>query len=136
VRYYVMTRPLGWWGPVHAEALRRGLIAAREASPPAPRARPLIRRRWTADEAQEWTREDWIAIVLSPVVYGCVLFGLVRLLLSQPSGGLLLVAAALGAWIVYWVIDPKLRAVSVDYEQRQADYTAELARKMRWDRDG
>ena len=26
VRYYVMTRPLGWWGPVHREAVKRGLI--------------------------------------------------------------------------------------------------------------
>jgi Na+/proline symporter len=26
VRYYVMARPLGWWGPVRAEAVRRGLV--------------------------------------------------------------------------------------------------------------
>jgi Na+/proline symporter len=26
VRYYVMARPLGWWGPVREEAIRRGLI--------------------------------------------------------------------------------------------------------------
>ncbi len=26
VRYYVMARPLGWWGPIRAEAIRRGLI--------------------------------------------------------------------------------------------------------------
>jgi Na+/proline symporter len=26
VRYYVMARPLGWWEPVRAEAIRRGLI--------------------------------------------------------------------------------------------------------------
>ncbi|MFH1070612.1 MAG: sodium:solute symporter family protein [Candidatus Glassbacteria bacterium] len=27
VRYYAMCRPLGWWGPVHREAERRGLLA-------------------------------------------------------------------------------------------------------------
>ncbi len=27
VRFYVMTRPVGWWGPVKREAIRRGLIA-------------------------------------------------------------------------------------------------------------
>jgi len=27
VRFYVMTRPIGWWGPVHREAVRQGLIA-------------------------------------------------------------------------------------------------------------
>ncbi|HUU28179.1 MAG TPA: sodium:solute symporter [archaeon] len=26
VKYYVMCRPLGWWGPVHREAVRMGLI--------------------------------------------------------------------------------------------------------------
>ncbi len=29
VKYYVMARPLGWWGPVRREAERRGLINAR-----------------------------------------------------------------------------------------------------------
>jgi Na+/proline symporter len=27
VKYYVMSRPIGWWGPVHREALKRGLIS-------------------------------------------------------------------------------------------------------------
>jgi len=27
VKYYVMTRPVGWWGPVRREAERRGLLA-------------------------------------------------------------------------------------------------------------
>jgi hypothetical protein len=26
VKYYVMSRPLGWWKPVHREAERRGLL--------------------------------------------------------------------------------------------------------------
>ena len=26
VKYYVMARPIGWWGPVRREAERRGLI--------------------------------------------------------------------------------------------------------------
>jgi Na+/proline symporter len=30
VRFYVMTRPIGWWGPVHREAVRQGLIAEKE----------------------------------------------------------------------------------------------------------
>jgi Na+/proline symporter len=28
IRYYVMARPLGWWGPVRREAIRRGLMIA------------------------------------------------------------------------------------------------------------
>ena len=26
VKYYVMSRPIGWWKPVHNEAVKRGLI--------------------------------------------------------------------------------------------------------------
>jgi Na+/proline symporter len=135
VRYYVMTRPLGWWKPVHAEAVRRGLIAD-EPRPERTGRRPLIRREWTAAEAQDWSREDWIAIVLSPLVYGCVLFGLVRLLLWQLSGLWLLAVAVLGSLAIYWVIDPKLRAVSIEYELKQGEYAAELDRRMRWENDG
>ena len=136
VRYYVMTRPLGWWRPVHDEAVRRGLIADEPSPEKRAGRRPLIRRTWTAAEAQDWTREDWIAIVLSPLVYGCVLFGLVRVLLLQPSGLWLLALAVVGSLAIYWVIDPKLRAVSIEYEQRQAGYAADLERKMRWENDG
>jgi SSS family solute:Na+ symporter len=26
VKYYVMSRPLGWWKPVREEAVRRGML--------------------------------------------------------------------------------------------------------------
>ena len=29
----------------------------------------MIRRVWTPEEAEEWTREDWIAIALSPLIF-------------------------------------------------------------------
>jgi len=128
----VMARPLGRWGPVHAEAVRRGLVE--EGEPAATQARrPLIRRDWTAAEAQEWTREDWIAIVLSPLVYGLLLFGLIDAILLRPSGACLLVLAVALAGVVYWVIDPKLRAVSAEYESRQSRYVERLEQRMRWD---
>jgi hypothetical protein len=131
VRYYVMTRPIGWWGPVQREAERRGLIA--RESPRAPTGnRPLIRRTWTAEEADAWSREDWIAIVLSPIVYALLMIGVTKLLLLQTSGFTLTLAAIVGAGVIYWVIDPKLRAVSTDYESRQATYLETLERQIRW----
>jgi hypothetical protein len=132
VRYYTMTRPIGWWRPVHEECVRRGLLSEDVPSAPTGR-RPLIRRRWTPEQAQAWTREDWIAIVLSPVVYGCVLFGLVRLLLWQAAGLWLLALAVVLAGFVYWVIDPKLRVVSTRYEEEQAAHVARLSKQMRWE---
>jgi len=132
VDYYVMTRPLGWWGPVRDEAVRRGLIAPAAAQ--AERGpRPLIRRTWTEEEAQTWSREDWIAIVLSPLAYGLILFGLVNVLLLRGSGFTMLLCAVVLCVVIYLVIDPKLRAVSVDYEQRQAQYVKRLEQRMKWE---
>ncbi len=34
----------------------------------------FIRRNWTAIEADEWTKEDWITIILSPLIYFPVTF--------------------------------------------------------------
>ncbi|MBI4499593.1 MAG: sodium:solute symporter [Gemmatimonadetes bacterium] len=153
VKYYAMTRPLGWWGPVRREAERRGMIglgrrsdsqtdrrSATEstvrpsdrptASAAEPR-RPLIQRAWTAEQAEEWTREDWIAIVLSPVIFALMMIGLARLLLAQWDGGWMVLLAVLGTVVVYWVIDPKLRAVSQSYESRQAGYLQDLERQLR-----
>ena len=34
-----------------------------------------IKRHWTAAEADEWTREDWLAIVISPLAYMLIMIG-------------------------------------------------------------
>jgi Na+/proline symporter len=134
VRYYVMTRPIGWWGPVHREAVRRGLIE--EAPEKTAESRPLIRRSWTPEQADGWTREDWIAVVLSPLVFAALMIGLTKLLLLQPGGFWLVLGAVLGTVVIYWVIDPKLRAVSSEYEVRQARYVEQLEQRMRWQDEG
>ncbi len=134
VRYYVMTRPLGWWGPVRREAERRGLIerTVSGATSPvgsgrsSPARRPLIRREWTPAEAQEWTREDWIAIVLAPCSYGLTMIGLALAILLRPGGFGLLAGGLVCGGVMYWVVDPKLRAVSADYEERQSRYLRDL----------
>ncbi|HPF36428.1 MAG TPA: Na+:solute symporter [Candidatus Krumholzibacteria bacterium] len=135
VRYYAMTRPLGWWGPVHAEAVRRGLIEdharTADAGP-----RPLIRRAWTPEQAEAWTREDWIAIVLSPVIFALLMIGVTKLLLLQAGGVLMVIAAVVLSGVVYWVIDPKLRAVSAEYEAQQEAYVKQLEERLRWQDDG
>ena len=136
VQFYVQTRPLGWWAPVVREAERRGLIVPERPEPSRGASRPLIRRRWTSEEAEAWSREDSIAIILSPVVYALIMIGVARLLLGQLDGALLTLGAFATAFLLYWVIDPKLRAVSADYEAKQASYLQELERRSRWDETG
>jgi len=133
VHFYLQTRPLGWWGPVREEARRRGLLPETSAAPTG--SRPLIRRSWTPEEADAWSREDWIVIVLSPVAMGLGMIGTANVFLGRFSGAWQLALAALLTVAIFWIIDPKLRAVSVEYEQQQARYLARLERQMRW-RDG
>jgi Na+/proline symporter len=123
VRYYHMTRPLGWWGPVHREAVRRGLIE--EETRLARKPGVLVRRQWTAAEAECWTREDWMVIVLSPLVLAGLMIGVTWSLLLRPGGFIVLAAALAGTALIWWIIDPKLRAVSVEYEARQSRYIEE-----------
>ena len=136
VEFYVMTRPVGWWKPVHDEAVRCGRIPDDRTPAAAAAPRPLIQRTWSPEDAQAWTREDWIAIVLSPVAYALVLFGLTHLLLARWSGLWMLLAASAVSLLIYWVIDPKLRAVSMEYETRQSRYIDDLERRLRWGEDG
>jgi hypothetical protein len=143
VKYYLQTRPLGWWGPVHREAVRRGLIAEATAAARArgdgiagSAPRPLIKRRWTAAEAEEWTREDWIVIALSPLVMAAFMIGVASILVLRPGGIALTLFAVVGTLAIYWIIDPKLKAVSAEYEQRQAKYLEELERGVRWEQEG
>jgi hypothetical protein len=62
--------------------------------------------------------------------------GVASILLLRPGGIALTAFAVLGTLVIYWVIDPKLRAVSAEYEQRQARYLEELERGVRWDQAG
>ena len=59
--------------------------------------------------------------------------GVASLLVLRSGGIPLTLFAVLGTFLIYWVIDPKLRAVSAEYEHRQAKYLEELERGVRWE---
>ena len=92
----------------------------------------MIRRVWTAREADEWTKEDWVAIVLSPLCYILLMLGAALSLLLQLSGYIMLGTGVVLTAILHWVIDPKLQVISTDYETRQQSYLQELEAKVRW----
>ena len=131
VRYYVVTRPLGFWGPVHSEVVRRGLIDGEPTRSPAAGPRPLIRREWTAAEARDWTREDSIAIVLSPFVMALLMLRVTGTLLLRVDGQVALVLPIAGGLLIKWLIDPKLTAVSLEHEEQLADTLRDLERRNR-----
>lgn len=93
----------------------------------------MIKRTWTPAEADEWTKEDWIAIVLSPLAYVLIMLGVALSFLLLLPGFVMLAAGMVCAGVIHWVIDPKLKAISHEYEQNQAHYIEELERNTRWE---
>ena len=92
-----------------------------------------IKRHWKPGEADEWTREDWITIIISPIAYILLTIGIGLSLLLQPSGFIILGAGILLTILMHWIIDPKLKTISTDYEERQKKYLAELEKTTRWE---
>lgn len=93
----------------------------------------LIRRKWTPAAADEWAREDWITIVLSPLAYIALAIGVALSILLQNVGFIILGAAVVLTFLMHWVIDPKLKTISEEYEKRQKHYLEELEKTVRWE---
>ena len=93
----------------------------------------LIRRTWTPAAADDWTREDWIAIVLSPLAYIGIAVGVALSILLLPVGFLILAAAIVLTILMHWVIDPKLKMISQEYEKKQKQYLDDLEKTVRWE---
>jgi hypothetical protein len=93
-----------------------------------------IKRRWTAAEADRWTKEDYITFVISPLVYVLLLIGTALSLLLRWYGFLLLGVGVALLLLMLWVIDPKLKAISEDYEVKQKHYLEDLEKMVRWEK--
>ncbi len=92
----------------------------------------FIRRNWTAIEADEWTKEDWITIILSPLIYVLLTIGAALSLLLFWYGYLILALGIVLTAVMHWIIDPKLKAISEEYEKKQQAYLHELEASVRW----
>ena len=92
-----------------------------------------IKRTWLPHEADEWTKEDWIAIVLSPLSYIFITFGLAMSLFLLPVGYIMLALGVIITVLLFWVINPKLGVISEDYEKKQREYLDELEHIQRWE---
>lgn len=93
----------------------------------------LIRRHWTPDQADEWTKEDWITVVLSPICYILLMIGTALSFLLNIWGFILLAIGIILTYLMHWIIDPKLKVISTEYEKKQHDYLEKLERKVRWE---
>jgi hypothetical protein len=92
-----------------------------------------IRRKWPAEDADEWTREDYIAMMLSPLAYILLTIGVTLSILLLVPGFFILAGAILITILLHWVIDPKLKAISTEFEKKQKHYIEDLEKIERWE---
>ena len=93
-----------------------------------------IKRRWTAVEADRWTKEDYLTFVISPLIYVLLMIGTALSLLLRWYGFLLLGAGIVLLLLMLWIIDPKLKAISEEYEVKQKQYLEDLEKIARWEK--
>jgi hypothetical protein len=92
-----------------------------------------IKRFWSAAEADEWTKEDWIAIIISPLAYMFIMIGVALSCLLLWIGFITLAVGIFLIVLMHWIIDPKLKAISDEYEHQQKTYIRALERQIRWE---
>jgi len=93
----------------------------------------LFRKHWTAHEADEWTKEDFWACVFSSLSYVFLMIGLALCFLYPLLGIAITILGGVFVWLMYIAIDPKLRTISADYEEKQKAYLRNLDRIMKWE---
>ena len=93
----------------------------------------LFRKDWTPAEADEWTLQDTLAVVISPIIYVLILVGTSLAALLIPTGFILLAVGAVLFIVMIKLINPKLSAISEGYEKKQKQYIEELEKKVKWE---
>jgi uncharacterized membrane protein YgaE (UPF0421/DUF939 family) len=93
----------------------------------------FIRREWTPAAADEWTKEDWLAIFFSAISYIGLMIGTALSLLLLPVGFIILAIGIGSALLMAYIINPKLNKISSEYEKKQKEYLEYLERTERWE---
>ena len=93
----------------------------------------LFKKDWTAHEADRWTRHDLLACIFGVLAFTLVTVGVAGALLLQTWGFITLGLSVVFTWLTFKVIDPKLRALSGDFEKKQAGYLDAVERRNRWE---
>lgn len=94
---------------------------------------PWIRRKWSPKDAEEWTKEDLIASILSALSYITLTVGLALALFNLWYGWVTLGAGIIITYLMFYVIDPKLKVISESYEKKQKKYIDDVDKIIRWE---
>ncbi len=97
----------------------------------------LFKRDWTPDEADEWTSHDFWASLLGVLAYILITVGIIGAFFLQLWGFAAVALALALSLIVFFIIDPKLKAMSKSFDKKQDGYLKMMEQSNRWeDRDG
>lgn len=92
-----------------------------------------IQRKWTSQQADRWTKEDYLTFIISPLIYFLLAIGVALSLLLIWYGWLILAVSVILFLVMVKIIDPKLKAISEDYETKQKKYMEDLEKIARWE---
>lgn len=92
-----------------------------------------IQTKWTPEKADNWTKEDYLSFILSPLIYFLLALGVALSLLLLWYGWVILGVSIILLVVMIKIIDPKLKAISQDYEVKQKEYLEELEKIERWE---
>lgn len=92
-----------------------------------------IKKEWTAQQADRWTKEDYLTFIISPAIYFLLALGVALSLLLLWYGWVILAVSLILLVVMIKIIDPKLKALSEDYEIKQKEYLEDLERIERWE---
>jgi len=92
-----------------------------------------IKRKWTTQEADRWSKEDYLSFIISPLVYFLLALGVAFSLLLLWYGWVILGACVILFLVMFRIIDPKLKAISENYELKQKKYLEDLEKIVRWE---
>ncbi len=93
----------------------------------------FIKRDWTPKEADEWTKEDTITVIISPLIYVLIMIGVALSIMLIKIGFVMLAVGIVLLLVMIYIINPKLSAISEGYEEKQKHYLEELEKKVRWE---
>lgn len=70
-----------------------------------------------------------------PLAYATLMTGLALSLLLLEEGFVILGVGVLLTFFLHWIINPKLKAISEEYEKKQKEYLERLEKIVKWRKD-
>jgi hypothetical protein len=92
----------------------------------------LLENDWTPETADQWTRHDLIASILSPLVYILATIGGAYAVFGNPLGWWLLTMAVALSLMLWAIIDRKLRVQSIAFAKHEEEHKEIVEERNRW----